>query len=62
VLLSFEQDEKITKLVIYVLRESLLAHSQELTLESSFFIILACKEVRFLFLQNKLVSSANKRK
>ena len=50
---------KITKLVFSILRESLFAQSQELTLESSLLIV-ACREVRFLCLQNKLVSSANK--
>ena len=55
-LLSFEVDET---LFFFILRESLFAQSQELTLESS-LLILACREVRFLCLQNKLVSSVNK--
>ena len=43
---------------VSILRGSLFAQNQELTLQSS-LLVLACREVRFLCLQNKLVSSAN---
>ena len=55
-LLSFEVDEKLQH--CFFSTESLFAESQGLTLESS-LLMLACREVRFLCLQNKLVSSAN---
>ena len=49
----------MTKLDFSILRDSLLAQSQELTLVSS-LLIFTLSSREFLCLQNKFVSSANK--